>query len=68
MKNSARPQRYLSFLFRCWEEGRRQPGVARAWRFSLEDVHTGHRRGFASLEALLAYVRTEMEGEIGQDG
>ena len=61
MKTSAWPPRYLSFLLRCWEEGNPQPGMPETWRFSLEDIHTGQRRGFASLEALLAYVRAELE-------
>jgi hypothetical protein len=30
------------------------------WRFSLEDPRTGQRRGFASLEVLVAFLRTEL--------
>lgn len=46
--------RYCAYLLRCWEE---PPGSPAAWRFSLEDPHTGERRGFASLESLMAYLQ-----------
>jgi hypothetical protein len=38
------------------------------WRFSLEDVHTRERHGFADLDALLAFLKTQMtNGEITTD-
>ena len=46
-------QRYFSYLLRVWLAGDRdQPH----WRASLEDTHTGERRGFASLAALNEYL------------
>ena len=54
---ASEPRRYLAYLLRVWhvtdEDG------ARALRASLEDVHTGARQGFASLEQLLAFLREE---------
>jgi hypothetical protein len=67
MKNPVRSRRYFSYLFRCWEERNQTPDAAPAWRFSLEDVRTGRRRGFASLEALLVHVQSELQREIMQD-
>jgi len=46
---------------RFWEERGEKPDAS-VWRFSLEDPHTGQRRGFASLEALIAALTEEMEG------
>jgi hypothetical protein len=31
------------------------------WRFRLQDPRTGQRRGFASLEALVAALQKEMD-------
>jgi len=55
-----RPPRYRAYLLRFWQE-RRPPAAGSAWRFSLEDPHTGERQGFAGLEALLAYLQAEMD-------
>jgi hypothetical protein len=55
------PPRYRSYLLRCWEERGRTHAGADTWRFSLEDPHTGRRRGFASLDDLVAAVRGELE-------
>jgi len=52
------PPRYQVFLLRCWEERSERPESA-AWRFSLQDPGTGLRRGFASLEALLAFLTNQ---------
>lgn len=64
-----KPPRYQTYLLRCWQERSQQDeGLVVVWRFSLEDPRTGQRRGFASLEALLASLKTELsndkEGEI----
>jgi hypothetical protein len=51
---------YQSYLLRLW----RVPGGAgQPWRASLHDPLTGERQGFADLEALLAYLRDQIEGE-----
>lgn len=53
--------RYQTYLLRCWQErSQQEEEVVVVWRFSLENPHTGRRRGFASLEALLASLRTEL--------
>ncbi len=52
------PPRYCAWLLRCWEV--RGPGPSMSWRWSLEDPHTGERRGFAGLESLLAFLRAEL--------
>ena len=31
------------------------------WRASLEDVRTGERRGFASIDALLGFLREQTD-------
>jgi hypothetical protein len=69
---------FLSYLLRLWwedeseaEEGalpgessnvpKREP----VWRASLQDPHTGERRGFASLVALFGFLWHETTGERG---
>lgn len=51
--------RYQSQLLRMWaEQPARRPPV---WRFSLEDVGTGQRCGFADLDALITHLLELME-------
>jgi len=51
--------RYQSQLLRMWaEQPARRPPV---WRFSLEDVGTGQRSGFADLDALITHLLALME-------
>lgn len=54
-----RPPRYHSYLLRFWEERGEEPPAA-VWRFSLEDPLTDQRYGFASLEALLDWIKAKM--------
>lgn len=55
--NTERPA-YRSYLLRLW----RAPGGAdQPWRASLQDTLTGERQGFADLEALLAYLRDQID-------
>ncbi|CAG0930403.1 hypothetical protein TFLX_01718 [Thermoflexales bacterium] len=54
---SLRPPQYHSYLLRFWEERGQQPSV---WRFSLEDPQTDQRYGFASLEALMHWLRAAL--------
>ncbi len=51
--------RYWSYLMRCWEEPSQTPDQPVLWRFSLEDVETGQRRGFHDLEALVAFLYSQ---------
>lgn len=50
---------YRSYLLRLWRRGAEQPA---AWTVALEDVRTGERRGFASLEEALRYLGAQLEG------
>jgi hypothetical protein len=53
---------YRAFLLRCWREAGAGPEGRAAWRFSL--VEPGDReteRGFPDLEALVDYLRRELE-------
>ena len=56
-------QRYLSYLLRLWQTGSKS-----TWRASLDSVN-GERLGFASLDALLVFLReqTEIEEEVRTD-
>ena len=55
---------YASYLLRLW---RAEEGGRRVWRASLERVHGGEQRSFASLQALIAYLEARFapgcEGE-----
>jgi hypothetical protein len=49
---------YLSFLLRIWRVGQNGQN---AWRASLENPHTGERRSFANLKALLDFLREQTQ-------
>jgi len=36
------------------------------WQASLENAHTGERIGFASLDALFAFLRQQIDDEVDQ--
>ncbi len=55
--------RYHAYLLRCWAERGQDGTGAVHWRCSLEDPHTGERRGFADLAALLAFLTAELAGQ-----
>ncbi len=59
---SEKPRRYLSYLLRLWQAS--SGGGELVWRASLEDPHTGERRGFAGLAELLAYLEEDMRNHI----
>jgi hypothetical protein len=48
--------RYLAYMLRLWQVRDTEDMV---WRASLEDAHTGERRGFASLEMLVAFLQEQ---------
>jgi hypothetical protein len=51
-------------LVRCWQEHSVHAGRETAvWRFSLQNLRTKQRHGFATLEALLI----SLEAELAQD-
>lgn len=60
---------YLSYLLRLWRvNDEAQSGVeGAAWRVSLEDPHTGERKGFADLEALFGFLRTQVGVTLPHD-
>jgi hypothetical protein len=51
-----KPRRYVSYLLRLWQT---QSDGELVWPASLEDPHTGKRRGFGSLADLFAYLEQE---------
>lgn len=63
-----KPPRYQSYLLTVWEERTLDPSFPVVWRFSLEDVRTGQKRGFADLGAFVAALEQEMADDrtIGQ--
>jgi hypothetical protein len=55
-----KPPRYRSYVLTFWEERGQDPDTPVVWRFSLQDPRTGQRRGFASLEKVVTFLRTEL--------
>jgi len=53
---TTQPPRYLAFILRLRQA---RDNEEMLWRASLEDPHTGERRGFASLEMLFAFLREQ---------
>jgi hypothetical protein len=48
------PEKYHAYMLRLWSvEGNGE----RAWRATLENVHTGERRGFSSWGALISFLQ-----------
>jgi hypothetical protein len=60
-----RPPRYRTYLLTLWEERGRETSAPVAWRFRLEDPRTGKRRGFATVEGLVAALEEEMSEARG---
>ena len=54
------PSHYCAYLLRCWREP--EPSLS-AWRFSLEDPHTGERLAFATFEALIIFLDRQLSDE-----
>ena len=50
---------YQAQLLRIWVES--PEGAYPVWRFSLEDVATGQRSGFADLDGLICHLLQLME-------
>ena len=46
-------RRYLAYMLRLWQVGGEGES---SWWASLESPRTGERRGFANLEALVAFL------------
>lgn len=60
----SKPTEYRSFLLRLWAVS---PDEPRVWRFSLEDPHTGERRGFANWERLQEFLKEVMNRTKSND-
>ena len=60
-------RRYISYLLRLWQIESQGQLV---WQASLEDSRTGQRQGFASVDALLAFLRQVTSGaqDSGEGG
>ena len=58
---------YSVYVLRSWVERHASSGEA-VRRFSLEDPRTGERRGFADLDALLAFLATQAWDERWTSG
>ena len=54
---SSEQRSYLSYLLRLWQT---RGGDEWVWRASLEDPHTGERKGFASLTDLFTFLEQEI--------
>jgi len=50
-------------LLVIWQERAATPAGPAVWRFSLEDMRDGARRGFGSLEELVAFLGAELKQE-----
>ncbi|MBE9508875.1 MAG: hypothetical protein IMY86_12615 [Chloroflexi bacterium] len=63
----AESRRYRAYLLRCWQEGEAAPGKEPHYRFSVEEIlRKRPRRGFDSLEALVAFLRAELSSGRGE--
>jgi hypothetical protein len=59
------PPDYQSYLLRLW---RVRDGEGSAWRAGLKSSRTGEELGFASLDALFDYLRSEAGLGPGKNG
>lgn len=59
----AKPPRYHTFLLTMWEERSQDPTTPSAWRYRLEDPHTGQKQGFIKLKNLLAVLEEKLKGK-----
>ena len=62
---AAERDQYQAYMLRLWQD---QGEAGPQWRASLESPHTGERRGFASLEALFAFLEERSRGLHPQAG
>ena len=55
--DTGEPPTYRSYLLRLWREGQ----AGEPWRASLQSAATEERQGFASLDELFGYIRSQVE-------
>lgn len=58
MSALAEPSPYTTYLLRTWLEGS-------AWRYSVEEVGSGERHGFAGLDDFVAFMLAREALPIG---
>ena len=59
MDSAIKPSYYGAYLLRFWgEQGDTEQPIA--WRFSLENPHSGERQGFGSLKAVIEFLEMEV--------
>ena len=61
---SSLDERSHTFVVRIWEERRDVEGAPTTWRGRVDDVRTGTRRYFTSLEDMVAYL-SQQSGMVG---
>jgi hypothetical protein len=60
----SKPLHYRSYIVRCWQERSVHAGAETVvWRFNLQDPRSNQRHGFATLEALLVSLQSELADE-----
>jgi hypothetical protein len=55
------PREYMAYLVRIWPVRSKGRTI---WHVALENAHTGERRGFASLDDLIDYLRVQAEAAM----
>lgn len=62
-----KPPRYHAYVLRCWEMRSQHPDRPATWRFGLENSQTREKRAFPDLEALVAFLQTELGKQEGEE-
>lgn len=55
---SNQPRVYVSYVLRLWSA---QSGSGVQWYMMLEHIPSGERQGFADLESLMEFLRTQTQ-------
>ena len=61
MDPSSEHSSYQVYLLRVWQAQAAGSERKTVWRFSLEDTQTKQRRGFASLEEMVAFLSESLD-------
>lgn len=56
--SSFKDQRYRAFVLRMWQSADEN------WRIMLENIHTGERNTFTSLEKLMIFLQDKQEDAV----
>jgi len=64
---SSLDERSHTYVVRIWEERRDVADAPSTWRGRVDDVRTGVRRYFTTLDDLVAYLSSQ-SGQSGMDG